>query len=204
MKRVGHFIAGELFPGDSGSEIFNPSKGRPTAIAAIATTADVDRAVAAARAAFPAWSSQGLQNRASAMLDLRAALKDAREELVGIMVGEVGKTLADAGAEVDRAIEVLGQLASIGSWYGGAFSPGVSRGVDAVEVRFPIGVVAAISPFNFPVLIPVVQSAMALACGNTVVLKPSDRILQRRSASPRYSPARAFLEVLLTWCSAAR
>ena len=66
-------------------------------------------------------------------------------------------------------------MASIGSWYGGAFSPGVSRGVDAMEVRFPIGVVAAISPFNFPVLIPVVQSAMALACGNTVVLKPSDR-----------------------------
>src|SRR6267154_1838946 len=107
--------------------------------------------------------------------DLRAALKIARDELIDIVVAELGKTPADAGAEVDRAIEVLGQLASIGSWYGGAFSPGVSRGVDAMEVRFPIGVVAAISPFNFPVLIPVVQSAMALACGNTVVLKPSER-----------------------------
>jgi malonate-semialdehyde dehydrogenase (acetylating)/methylmalonate-semialdehyde dehydrogenase len=175
MKHVGHFIAGELVPADSGSQIFNPSNGKLTAIAAVATSADVDRAVAAARAAFPAWSSQGLQNRAGLMLDLRAALKNARDELVDIVVAELGKTLADAGAEVDRAIEVLGQLASIGSWYGGAFSPGVSRGVDATEVRFPIGVVAAISPFNFPVLIPVVQSAMAIACGNTVVLKPSER-----------------------------
>jgi malonate-semialdehyde dehydrogenase (acetylating) / methylmalonate-semialdehyde dehydrogenase len=175
MKHVGHFIAGELLPVDTGSQIFNPSNGKPTAIAAIGSSAEADRAVAAARAAFPVWSSQGLQNRAAVMLDLRAALKSARKELIDIVVAELGKTLADAAAEVDRAIEVLGQLASIGSWYGGAFSPGVSRGVDAVEVRFPIGVVVAISPFNFPVLIPVVQSAMALACGNTVILKPSER-----------------------------
>src|SRR5882724_1581190 len=175
MKHVGHFIGGELLPANEGLQVFNPSSGKPTAIAAIGTAADVDRAVAAARAAFPAWSSQGLQNRATLMLDLRAALRSAREELVDIVVAELGKTLADAGAEVDRAIEVLGQLASIGSSYGGAFSPGVSRGVDAMEVRFPIGVVVAISPFNFPVLIPVVQGAMAMACGNTVVLKPSER-----------------------------
>jgi malonate-semialdehyde dehydrogenase (acetylating) / methylmalonate-semialdehyde dehydrogenase len=175
MKHVGHFIAGELQPADDGSQIFNPSNGKPTAIAAIGTPAEVDRAVAAARAAFPAWSAQGLQNRATVMLELRGALQKARDELVDIVVAELGKTLADAGAEVDRAIEVLGQLASIGSWYGGAFSPGVSRGVDAMEVRFPIGVVVAISPFNFPVLIPVVQGAMAMACGNTVVLKPSER-----------------------------
>jgi malonate-semialdehyde dehydrogenase (acetylating) / methylmalonate-semialdehyde dehydrogenase len=175
MKHVGHFIAGEPFSIDSGSQILNPSNGRPTAIAAIGTSADVDRAVAAARAAFPAWSSLGLQHRATVMLDLRRALQVARDELVGIVVTELGKTVADAGAEVDHAIEVLGQLASVGSWYGGAFSPGVSRGVDAMEVRFPIGVVAAISPFNFPVLIPVVQGATAIACGNTVVLKPSER-----------------------------
>src|SRR5690348_6273592 len=175
MNRVGHFIAGELLPTDTGSQIFNPSNGKPSAIAAIGTQAEVNRAVAAARVAFPAWSAQGLQNRATVMLKLRGALQNARHELVDIVVAELGKTLADAGAEVDRAIEVLGQSASIGSWYGGAFSPGVSSGVDAMEVRFPIGVVVAISPFNFPVLIPVVQSAIALACGNTVVLKPSER-----------------------------
>ncbi|MGB7097372.1 MAG: CoA-acylating methylmalonate-semialdehyde dehydrogenase, partial [Xanthobacteraceae bacterium] len=175
MKHVSHFIAGEWLSAAGGSQIFDPSSGKPIAIAAIGTPADADRAVAAARAAFPAWSAQGLQNRSAVMLDLRAALQNARNEVVDIVVAELGKTVADAAVEVDRAIEVLGQLASIGSWYGGAFSPGVSRGVDAMEVRFPIGVVAAISPFNFPVLIPVVQSAMAIACGNTVVLKPSER-----------------------------
>jgi malonate-semialdehyde dehydrogenase (acetylating) / methylmalonate-semialdehyde dehydrogenase len=149
MKHVGHFIAGELFPADSGSQIFNPSSGKPTAIAAIATSAEVDRAVAAARAAFPAWSSQGLQHRATVMLDMRTALKGAREELIDIVVAELGKTRADAGAEVDRAIEVLGQLASIGSWYGGAFSPGVSRGVDAMEVRFPIGDGARLRQYRY-------------------------------------------------------
>src|SRR5258708_10386691 len=137
MKHVGHFIAGELFPADSGSQIFNPWKGKPPAIPAIGTPAEVDRAVAAAHAAFPAWSSQGLQNRATLMLDLRAALRNARDELVDIVVAELGKTLADAGAEVDRAIEVLGQLASIGSWYGGAFSPAGSPRLDAVEGPFP-------------------------------------------------------------------
>jgi malonate-semialdehyde dehydrogenase (acetylating) / methylmalonate-semialdehyde dehydrogenase len=107
MKHVGHFIAGELCPADNGSQIFNPSNGKATAIAAIGTSAEVDRAVAAARAAFPAWSSLGLQNRATVMLDLREALKSARNELIGIVVAELGKTPADAGAEVDRAIEVL-------------------------------------------------------------------------------------------------
>jgi len=175
MKRIGHFIAGELFPADIGSPVFNPSSGQRTGVAAIGTPADVDKAVAAAQAALPGWSALGLQTRANAMLDMRAALKTARDEIVSIIIAELGKTGADAGAEVDRAIEVLGQLASIGSWYGGAFSPGVSRAVDAMEVRFPIGVVATISPFNFPVLIPVVQSAMAIACGNTVVMKPSER-----------------------------
>jgi malonate-semialdehyde dehydrogenase (acetylating)/methylmalonate-semialdehyde dehydrogenase len=130
------------------------------------------------------------------MLELRGALQKALDELVGIVVAELGKTIADAGAEVDRAIEVLGQLASIGSWYVGAFSPGVSRGVDAMEVRFPIGVVAAISPFNFPVLIPVVQSATALACGNTVILKPSERDPSATLRLAEILPAPAFLGAL--------
>src|SRR5882672_8834034 len=90
MQHVGHFIAGELFPADSGSQIFNPSNGKPTSIAAIGTSAEVDRAVAAARAAFPAWSAQGLQNRATVMLELRAALRNARDELVDIVVAELG------------------------------------------------------------------------------------------------------------------
>jgi len=175
MKQLGHFIDGGTVLSEHGTAIFNPATGAQTGVAATATAADVDRAVAAARAAFPAWSATGLQYRAAMMLDLRQAVAEAREELVALVIAELGKTVADARAEVDRAIEVLGQAASVGSWYSAPFSPGVSRGVDAFEVRYPIGVIAAISPFNFPVLIPVVQCATAIACGNTVILKPSDR-----------------------------
>jgi acyl-CoA reductase-like NAD-dependent aldehyde dehydrogenase len=96
MKHVGHFIAGELFLADGGSQILNPTNGQLTAVAAIGTAAEVDRAVAAARAAFPAWSSLGLQHRASVMLDLRRALQDARDELMNIVVNESGKTVANA------------------------------------------------------------------------------------------------------------
>lgn len=173
--QLGHFIGGTTVASVSGATIFNPATGAQTGVAAAATATEIDRAVASALAAFPAWSQTGLQQRAAMMLDLRQALIEAKEELVALVIAELGKTIADASAEVERAIEVLGQSASVGTWYGAPFSPGVSRGVDAFEVRYPIGVIAAISPFNFPVLIPVVQCATAIACGNTVILKPSDR-----------------------------
>ncbi len=176
MNPAGHFIANKPEPCTSGSPIFNPATGEQTGIAAEGSAEDVDRAVAAARAALPSWAATGLQYRAGIMLTLREAIQRARDELTQIVVRELGKTRADAYAEVDRAVEVLGQSASVGTWYGASFSPSVSRGVDAYEVRYPIGVVAAISPFNFPVLIPTVQSATAIACGNTVVQKPSERV----------------------------
>jgi malonate-semialdehyde dehydrogenase (acetylating) / methylmalonate-semialdehyde dehydrogenase len=175
MKHIGHFIGGMTVRAEGGTAVFNPATGIQTGVVAGGDAADIDGAVAAARAALTSWAGTGLQQRASVMLDLRQAVRAAREELTQIVVGELGKTIADATAEIDRAIEVLGQAASVGSWYGAPFSPAVSRGVDAYEVRYPIGVIAAISPFNFPVLIPVVQSAVAIACGNTVVLKPSER-----------------------------
>ncbi|WP_261540197.1 CoA-acylating methylmalonate-semialdehyde dehydrogenase [Burkholderia multivorans] len=175
MRQIGHFIRGSTVTGGGGTPIYDPSTGTQTATAAAATDEDVEAAVAAARDAFKDWSRTGLQQRAGMMIELGQALRRAREELTDLVVSELGKTRADAAAEVERAIEVLGQAASVGTWYGAPFSPGVSRGIDAFEVRYPIGVVAAISPFNFPVLIPVVQAAMAIACGNTVVLKPSER-----------------------------
>src|SRR4051812_16440828 len=94
MKHVGHFIDGETLPAHTGSEVFNPSNGQPTAIAAIGTSTDVDKAVAAARVAFAAWSSVGLQQRATMMLDMRRALQDARDEVLGLVVAELGKTVA--------------------------------------------------------------------------------------------------------------
>jgi malonate-semialdehyde dehydrogenase (acetylating)/methylmalonate-semialdehyde dehydrogenase len=176
MNHVGHFIAGTVV-GASASDlpILNPATGRELGRVAVGTSENVDAAVAAAMAALPQWSATGLQFRANLMLNLRAAIKDARSELIDIVVAELGKTQADAAAEVDRGIEMLGQAASVGNWYGAPATPGVSSGVDVQEYRFPIGVVAAISPFNFPVLIPILQSAMAIVCGNTVVMKPSER-----------------------------
>ena len=175
MRQINHFINGAAVAGAGGTPVFDPSSGVQSGVAAVATNEVVEAAVAAARQAFTGWSRTGLQQRAGMMIELGQALRRAQDELTQLVVSELGKTPADAGAEVERAIEVLGQAASIGTWYGGPFSPGVSRGVDAYEVRYPIGVVAAVSPFNFPVLIPVVQAAMAIASGNTVVLKPSDR-----------------------------
>lgn len=176
MKHVGHFIAGARQGGARDAiELLNPSTGDKIGDVIAGTEEDVDRAVTAAKSAFATWAAAGMLRHAETMLDLRDALKAVRGELISIVVEELGKTNADASAELDRAIEVLAQASAVGSWLGAKTSRDVSRGVDVQEVRFPIGVVAGISPFNFPVLIPVVQSAMAIACGNTVVLKPSER-----------------------------
>ncbi len=176
MKHVGHFIAGSIVGNvEQTSPIFDPATGLQTAHVTIANAAEIDSAVAAAKEAQPAWAATGLQFRADMMLKLRDAIKRGHADLTGILMAELGKTRSDAAAEVDRSIEVLGQAASVGSWYGSTISPGVSRGVDVQEIRYPIGVVAAISPFNFPVMIPILQSAMSIVCGNTVVMKPSDR-----------------------------
>lgn len=176
MRNVGHVIDGVSRPSSSTLPIIDPTTGDPSGEVAIATRADVDAAVAAAQDAGKAWAGTGLQSRAATMLDLRQAVASAKSEFVDLVIAELGKTLADATAEVDRAIEVLGQAASVGTWSATPFSASVSKGVDAFEVRYPIGVVAAVSPFNFPILIPVVQVANAIATGNTVILKPSERV----------------------------
>jgi len=176
MRQIEHFIGGRVMPSQgTSSPVFNPATGRAVGAVALGTTGEVDAAVAAASAALPKWAATGLQYRAELMLEMRDAMKQAKEELTGLVIDEAGKTRADAAAEVARAIEVLGQAASVGNWYGATTTPGVSAGVDVQEMRFPIGVVGAISPFNFQVMIPVLQSAMSIVCGNTVVMKPSER-----------------------------
>lgn len=176
MRTVGHFIDGARTFSAATSPIIDPSIGKPSGEVAVATAAEVDAAVGSAKRAGRSWSATGLQLRAAMMLDLRQVVAAAKGEFVELVIAELGKTVADATAEVDRSIEVLGQAGSIGSWSVTPFSASVSKGVDAFEVRYPIGVVVAVSPFNFPLLIPVVQVATAIATGNTVVLKPSDRV----------------------------
>ncbi len=189
MLEVGHVIDGESVMSTETALIADPSTGAASGRVAVATAADIDTAVASARRAGKAWAATGLQARANWMLTLRQAVLGARAEFVELIIAELGKTVADATAEVDRAIEVLGQAASVGTWSATPFSAAAAAGMDAFEVRFPIGVIAAVSPFNFPILIPVVQVATAIATGNTVVLKPSERV---PSASTRL--AKLFLE----------
>ncbi|MDC3249253.1 CoA-acylating methylmalonate-semialdehyde dehydrogenase, partial [Porticoccaceae bacterium] len=114
--------------------------------------------------------------RANVLLACRQQVMDHRDELIEICVVEAGKTFADAAAEVDKGIEGLAYAASVGSWLRSATTQNVSSGIDVVDARYPIGVVTTVSPFNFPVMIPLVQCAMAIACGNTVVAKPSEKV----------------------------
>jgi malonate-semialdehyde dehydrogenase (acetylating)/methylmalonate-semialdehyde dehydrogenase len=178
MRNITHFVAGAPFTLDQSAQasLFSPSTGAAIGEVLLGGTTEVDAAVSAALAAFPGWSRTGLQTRAGLMLELRDRLKDAYDEIVALVVEELGKTIADARAEVDRSLEILAQASSVGNWFGTTASPGVSSGVDTQEMRFPIGVVAGISPFNFPIMIPVLQSAMSIVCGNTFVMKPSERV----------------------------
>lgn len=178
LDRVkGHFVGGKRISGDSGSApVFNPATGEEVGRVAFATRSEVDAAVSAAKLAFPAWSKTGLQSRAGLMIELRDAAKRVYGDIVDVIVQELGKTLADARAEVDRSLEVLAQASAVGNWYGSVVTPSVSAGVDAQELRFPIGVVAGVSPFNFPIMVPTLQCAVSIACGNTFVMKPSERV----------------------------
>jgi len=176
MPELAHFVCGRSMPSAGAhAPIFNPATVNVVGSAPIALEREVDAAVAAAKVALPSWSGLGLQQRVNLLFDLRQSVQDARDELVRTIIAETGKTLSDATAEVTRAVEAIGQAVTTTSHYATPFTRGVSSGVNTYEVRYPVGVVAAISPFNFPLLIPLVQSAMAIACGNTIVAKPSER-----------------------------
>ena len=176
MSRLQQFYGGS-YRDSTGPEreIVNPATGKPIGSVRLAAGHEVDEAVAAAVDAFPAWSAMGLQNRANIILDLRTALMAVKDELADLIVAETGKTITDAKAEVMRTFEVLAVAVNATTMFAAPYTRGVSSGVNTYEVRFPVGVVAAIAPFNFPLNIPMVQSIMAMACGNTVVVKPSER-----------------------------
>jgi malonate-semialdehyde dehydrogenase (acetylating)/methylmalonate-semialdehyde dehydrogenase len=153
----------------------DPSTGRVTALVPLSGAPEVDEAVEAARAAQPAWREVPPQKRARALLALRAGLLRRREELVELVTADMGKTLADADAEVGRGIESVESAAAIPHLLKGETLEGVAGGVDVEMVRQPVGVVAAITPFNFPAMIPLWFLPYAIACGNSFVLKPSER-----------------------------
>jgi malonate-semialdehyde dehydrogenase (acetylating)/methylmalonate-semialdehyde dehydrogenase len=177
VRTLGLYVGGRFVPPDPGADLIedrNPATGEPIARVPLCGAADVDRAVRAARDALPGWRETSPQARGRALMKLRAALDASREELARLVTTDMGKTLDDARGEVQRGIESTEAATAAPHLLKGETLAGVGRGVDVELVRQPVGVVAAISPFNFPAMIPLWFVPYALAAGNAVVLKPSE------------------------------
>ena len=174
---LSHFIGGEEVAGSSGrqQDVFNPATGAATTAVPLASGAEVDAAVAAAKAALPAWSATPPAKRAQVMFNFRDRLRDNLDELATQISAQHGKTFDDAKGEVARGLEVVEFACGIPPLLKGEYSPQVAGNVDSFSMRQPVGVVAGITPFNFPAMVPMWMFPMALACGNTFVLKPSER-----------------------------
>jgi malonate-semialdehyde dehydrogenase (acetylating)/methylmalonate-semialdehyde dehydrogenase len=177
MRAIGHWIGGQSVAGASGrtGPVYDPARGVSTAEVSLASAADVDRAVAAAVAASEEWGATSSSRRASLLFRWRELLDAHRGDLAAIVSREHGKVLADAQGEVARGIDNVEFACGVPHLLKGAHSSEVSRGIDVHTVLQPVGVVAGITPFNFPVMVPLWMVANALACGNTFVLKPSEK-----------------------------
>ncbi|MGH3456170.1 MAG: aldehyde dehydrogenase family protein, partial [Nocardioidaceae bacterium] len=177
MRTIEHWIGGKRTAGKSPryGEVFDPAEGRPQAQVVLGTPTDVAAAVAAAREAFGTWSQTSVTARGRVMFAFRDLLDLHEDELAKIISSEHGKTLDDARGEVVRGREVVEFVCGIPQLLKGEFSDQVSTGVDSYSFRQPLGVVAGITPFNFPIMVPLWMHPVAIACGNTFVLKPSER-----------------------------
>ncbi|WP_431807377.1 CoA-acylating methylmalonate-semialdehyde dehydrogenase [Microbacterium paraoxydans] len=176
MDIVRHIIDGtETAAANRTAPVYDPATGLVTKHVALAGADEVGAAVDAAASALPAWRATSLIKRADVFFRLRQLLADRRPELAAIVTSEHGKVLSDAAGEVSRGIENVEFAAGLVHLLKGERSEQVARGVDVHSVKQPVGVVAAITPFNFPVMVPLWMVASAIACGNTVVLKPSEK-----------------------------
>jgi len=177
MTKIEHFIDGALVAGTSGKvqPVYDPATGQSDKDVALATAEEVNAVVASAKAAFPAWSSTPALRRARVLDRFKMILWDRIDELARIISAEHGKTHDDAKGEITRGIEVVEFATGIPSHLMGGYSENVGTGVDSHNVRQALGVVAGITPFNFPAMVPMWMFPVAIACGNCFVLKPSER-----------------------------
>jgi malonate-semialdehyde dehydrogenase (acetylating)/methylmalonate-semialdehyde dehydrogenase len=176
MNRIQHWINGQLTPGEGrAQDVFNPAIGAVAGRVAMATPEEVNAAVASAQAAFPAWADTPPLRRARVLGKFLALLNEQRDALATIITREHGKVFSDAQGEVARGIEIVEFACGIPQLLKGQFTDQVSTGLDNWTLRQPLGVVAGITPFNFPCMVPCWMFPLALACGNTFVLKPSER-----------------------------
>jgi malonate-semialdehyde dehydrogenase (acetylating) / methylmalonate-semialdehyde dehydrogenase len=177
VKHVSHWIGGKPWAGEAASrgDIYNPATGQVTGTVDFATAAEVGAAVEAAAGAWPAWRETSLTKRADVLFAFRELIKQRKGDLAALISAEHGKVTSDAAGEVARGLEVVEFACGIPHLLKGGFSENVSTGVDAYSIRQPLGVVAGITPFNFPAMVPMWMFPIALACGNAFVLKPSEK-----------------------------
>jgi malonate-semialdehyde dehydrogenase (acetylating)/methylmalonate-semialdehyde dehydrogenase len=172
---IAHFISGQPVPGTStrAQDVFNPATGAVTGRVSLANVQDVEQAVAAAQAAFPAWADTPPLRRARVMFKFLELLNQHRDTLARMITAEHGKVFTDAQGEVTRGIDIVEFACGIPQLLKGDFTDQVSTGIDNWTLRQPLGVVAGVTPFNFPVMVPMWMFPVAIACGNSFVLKPS-------------------------------
>ncbi|MDM7942031.1 MAG: CoA-acylating methylmalonate-semialdehyde dehydrogenase [Hydrogenophaga sp.] len=175
IANINHFIGGQVAAGSSSrqQDVFNPATGAVTGRVALANGADVNAAVAAAQAAFPAWADTPPIRRARVMFKFLELVNQHKDQLAHLITAEHGKVFTDAQGEVARGIDIIEFSCGIPQLLKGDFTDQVSTGMDNWTLRQPLGVVAGITPFNFPVMVPMWMFPVAIAAGNTFVLKPS-------------------------------
>jgi malonate-semialdehyde dehydrogenase (acetylating)/methylmalonate-semialdehyde dehydrogenase len=201
VERISHWVGGKVVAGESGrtGPVFNPATGQQTHEVDFATTEEMDTAVATAAEAFPAWRATSLSKRADILFRIRELLEQRKPELARIVTSQHGKVLSDAAGEIQRGIENIEYACGIPNLMKGGFSEQVATGVDTYSIRQPLGVVAGITPFNFPAMVPMWMFANAIACGT----RSSEALGEGRA--PRCSwrrccRRRACPTACSTWC----
>ena len=177
MREIGHFIGGKEVKGTSGrsGDVFNPNTGEVQAKVALASKAEVEKVIADAEAAQPAWAATNPQRRARVMFKFLELIAKENDSLAKLLSSEHGKVLADAKGDIQRGVEVVEFACGIPHLLKGEYTESAGPGIDLYSMRQPLGVVAGITPFNFPAMIPLWKAAPAIACGNAFILKPSER-----------------------------
>jgi len=177
MNIIEHFVNGKKFLGDSKrtSKVFNPATGEQTAEVKLASFKDIDSSIEAAKTAFTSWSKKPPLQRARVMFKFKEIIEKNFDELTKIIVSEHGKVFEDARGEITRGLEVVEFACGIPQLLKGEFTENVGTDVDSWSLRQPLGVCAGITPFNFPAMVPMWMFPVAIACGNTFILKPSEK-----------------------------
>lgn len=178
LKELTHFINGRFVPGTSGRfvDVYDPSTGEVIAKVPIATRGEVQQAIDVAQAAFPSWRDTSVAKRAQVLLNFRNLLDEHKEQLIDLICKESGKTIEDAQGEITRGLESVDLAIGAPHLVKGEYSVNVGGNINAYSAKYPLGVVAAISPFNFPIMVPLAQTSMAIAVGNAVILKASEKV----------------------------